>query len=309
MKTFFFSAFILFNASWANAADFAQELCGEEYTTATPVKDWYGDEKNFCRKAYCKNDVVEVDRERCVKPSKDQENIIMIVTEDQVKGHDVMGYKGKADFVYIEDGDMCFEACKPAEEKKLFGKKIVSGLSRKSCVECFKNRKGNYENSFEYKEVGKRLFPNQKCYFACRDPKGPIVTSRKLTTECEQCVGLNGHPGEYFQHLVDKDGQCYEIDSNNRRWSVPYFFCGKNKNIMTTTFEFASSYTVRTLLFKEKPQCKEIDVQTGGQIFSRVVGSSFCESENKNNSDRTIIPDKSNPSKSKSKSGNSATKQ
>lgn len=308
MKTTIFAVLILFTTS-VFASDFSEEVCGPEYNTTRAIKDWYGDAKSLCRKVFCKNDTVEIERESCLQPMKDTENIIMVKTGDNYRGQQSTGYKGKADFVYIEEGDMCFDACKPVEEKKLFGKKVVSSFERSSCIECFKNRKGEYDNSFEYKEIGKRLYPNQKCYFACRDPKGPIVTSRKLTQECEQCVGLNGHPGEKFRHLVDKDGQCYEIDSEYRRWSVPYFLCGKNKDLMSTTFQWESSYSVKTIFFKEKPKCREIDTETGGKIFSRVVGSSFCESENKDNSDRGIIPDKSKPVKSNSKTGSSATKQ
>lgn len=308
MKRLFLFALISFNITIAHSAEYAQELCGEGFSS-TPVNDWKGDEKKFCRKAVCKNETLEISRERCVSPLKDVENIISVSTQDHIRGPNIASYKSKADFVYIEEGDACFESCKPEEVKKLFSTKTISGLQRPACVECFKNRKGEYDNSFEYKEIGKRLFPNQKCYFACRDPKGPIVTSRKLKTECEQCVGLNGHQGEKFEYLKDRQGQCYEIDYNNGKWTVPSFLCGKNKNLMTTTYEWGSSYTVKTIFFKEKPDCKEVDTQTGGRIFSRVVGSSFCDTGSKDNSDRSIVPDKSSPGKSNSKNGSSATKQ
>lgn len=309
MKRLFFFALIAISMTTSHSAEYAQELCGEGFSSITPINDWIGDEKKFCKKAICKNDVVEISRERCVSPMKEVENIISVETEDHIKGHNLLSYKGKADFVYIEEGDACFEACKPEEVKKLFSTKTVSGLKRPSCVECFKKRKGEYDNSFEYKEIGKRLYPNQKCYFACRDAKGPIVTSRKLKTECEQCVGLNGHQGEEFRYLKDRHGQCYEIDYDNGKWTVPAFLCGKNKDLMTTTYEWGSSYSVKTILFKQKPDCKEVDVQTGGHFFSRVVSSSFCDTESKDNSDRSIVPDKSSPGKSNSKARSSATKQ
>lgn len=310
MKSLFFISFCFLLGVNALAGDFAQELCGPESKESKLVSAWKKKDGKYCSQVTCKIANRDLQREKCFY-QKEHENEVTITYDDSYRGPESAGYEGKAEFVQLNENDSCFDACRPMK-KKILGLKLKDevGLNRESCRQCFEARDHKkYDESIHYKEIGKRLYPSEKCYQLCKDPKGPIVLDRKPSVECQQCVGLNGFTAEAFEYMLVKDGNCFEIDKENAKRKVPNHFCAPHDGIILTYYKSGSPYTLSTIFMKKKPICQELDDKTDGALYIKGVDSSNCETAAMDNSDRNHVPDKTSNGNSKQPSKGSATKQ
>ena len=186
----------------------------------------------------------------------------------------------------MHEGEVCLEACLPVE-KKAFGMKMKTeqGLDRETCRTCFMNRRDSiYDGSYHYKAIGKTLYTGNKCSEYCLDKKGPIQLAHAPSLECQQCVGINGFPGEKFSYLLDGK-HCFELDSTNRRRVVPMSFCKQTENVITTIYKAKRD---GNFIFGYTDICEEIDEKTMGNIFRKTVSSNLCVTEAVDDSDRSI---------------------
>ncbi len=310
MKSLFYISFFLVLVLNAQAGDFAQELCGSDAKESKLVSGWKKKEGKYCSQVACKIGNRDIQREKCFY-QKEYENEVTVTYNDSFHGPETTGYEGKAEFVQLYENDSCFDACRPMK-KKLLGLKLKDevGLDRESCRQCFEARDHKkYDDSIHYKEIGKRLYPSEKCYQLCKDPKGPFVLERKPTVECQQCVGLNGFTAEAFEYMLVNDGTCFEIDKDNTKRKVPNHFCAPHDGIILTYYKSGSPYTLSTIFMKKKPICQELDEKTGGVLYKKGVDSSYCETAAMDNSDRNHIPEKTSNGNSKRPSKGNATKQ
>lgn len=298
---------LTFTAAYAD--EFARHLCDQEATEAKLLQPWKKKEGKFCTEVFCQVGKNTIKREKCFY-QQEHENEVVMTYNDMIDGPEVAGMKGHAEFVRLHDVDACYVACRP-EKRKILGISVKDavGLKRESCQECFKKREHfKYDSSFHYQEVGKRLFPSQKCYQMCIDPLGPILQDRKLTVDCEKCVGLNGHAPEQFDYVLTKRNECLEIDQSLERRLVPNHFCAST-DVIYTQYQQASSYTLKTIFLKKKPDCFEVDDRTVGGLYKISVNPSRCERPVTDNTDRSIIPDKSHDSDRKVKPASGASRQ
>ncbi|MCM2351070.1 MAG: hypothetical protein NDI69_13695 [Bacteriovoracaceae bacterium] len=301
---------LLTTSSWAN--DFAQKLCDADSTKAQLLSPWKKKNKKYCTQVACQRGANSITREKCFYQEEHENEVVVTYSDDvNVTGPNLMADQSRAEFVRLHEEDSCFNACAPVKKKGLLKIKLIAGLERDSCRECFEKREHKpYDESFEYKEIGKRLYPSQKCFFLCRDPKGPIVTERKLSPACQQCVGANGLRGEDFSYMLNHEKNCFEVDFDNEVRSVPAHLCARPVDeIILTHYQSDSPYNLSTIFLKQKPPCRELDNRTNGLLYKRSVDHSHCDSEARDNSDRNNIPEKSVTPKSKSISGNNTSKQ
>lgn len=301
--------FFLIFSPVVEAKQMAQDLCDPDSTKAELISPWKEKKDKHCMEVSCQTGPKSIKREKCFY-QKEHQNEVIVTYEDVVSGPELLAYQSRAEFVRLHDGEACFDACRPQEKKGIFKNKIISGLERESCRQCFEKRAhAPYDESFEYKEIGKRLYPSQKCFLLCRDPKGPIVTERKLSPECLACVGGDGIAGESFEYMLDQEGECFEVDSERKVRTVPRHLCAKQNQLILTHYENGSAYTVKTILFKEKPECHELDNRTNGSLYKKIVHAGHCDIKDKDNSDRNIIPEKNPNQKSRPRLGNGSSHQ
>lgn len=228
---------IFFETSlWAKSLP--ERVCGNEYSSSKLIRDWHQDRTiEDCLQENCLPGMhSELEKKKferiglkycaissCVKLEKSDEirkcfsqtapNIFIISTYTKIdNSHQFI----EKPFTLTSD-DMCYEDCRPLSNKFLsFVTAGSFGLQRESCQKCFKDRDLSSLDlsSFIYPEIGKRLYEGQKCYNICKDPGGDIVTHRKLSLACKQCVGVDGNLSMESHFIKMLNGKCLEVIKN-----------------------------------------------------------------------------------------------
>jgi hypothetical protein len=299
------------------AKSLPERICGSDYSNAVLTQDWYQDMtiedcikdnclpsmhdqlnsiiykrigKKYCATSKCSNADKTEEIRKCI--SQTAPNLIMISTYKKSNKTSELTEKR---FVFASD-DLCYEDCKSTKSKFL---SLVNssgvGLERVSCQKCFEERDLNTLDfdSYLYPEIGKRIFEGQVCYSMCKDPEGSIVTSRKLSGECQKCVGINGNTVVVSHFIKRLDGYCYEVINKKVNSRVPIEAC-KEGNVGFTTLvkEVKSSFANLIWGGPTSSFCYEVDDETNGEILHAPSDSKDCLGSS-DNSSRTIPKDNS----------------
>lgn len=283
MKSFLLAALFLFLLPNVEA-----RICDPGQTTLRADSEWKTEEDEICISARCKSSEFEFDRKKCIhNQERGKENTVVVSYSDWVTSGNTSRNIGRSERITINKEDQCFNACTP--EKKFL--KSVSGLDRKSCLECFKNRTGIHDETLNYPELGRTLYKGTKCHQVCRDKEGPITNTRTLTAECQQCIGLNGIVGESFQYLQTRSGTCQEFDQNLRRNPVDPIMCRNAQELIHTTFERQQSWG--QMFSGSKGSCYELDDKTFGDIYKVHSDEANCDFAPVNSSEQNkdkVVP-------------------
>lgn len=287
-------------------ADLAGNICDPLATQKTLVSDWKKESNgnDLCANAVCRMNGRDIPRELCIREQEpNKENMVSVFYQDFIHDPGVSRMEGKSFRIILNPQDQCFSACEP--KKKILGSE--AGLKRRTCVECFKARTDltNYDESFLYPEIGKRLYKGSKCHELCRDKEGPFISPRQLTPACQQCVGVNGLVAEVFEYMITSSGRCFEVDKDNKYRMIDNQFCQNSTELIRTTFEISKSLT--ELFTGGAGRCLELDDKTYGQIYKISAEMSKCDPSSINNDDRNSVSDRerSSPAVNAPRSGSS----
>ncbi|WPU64565.1 hypothetical protein [Peredibacter starrii] len=302
----------LFSGIAFGQSEITDQFCDNTFTNKKLISNWRvvkkEKRKEFCAEVECTGPEGEMKRERCFYQRPEHPNLILMNQEDQIRTDKLASYKGRLFEHVLKVGDTCFEECRPVE-RTLMGikRKDIYGMERESCMTCFSKRKDiTFDDSYEYPEIGRRLYYGEKCHYICKDKPGEFsFTPRVLTEECKQCVGTR------FEYLSTKRGACLEVDSDRAMRPVPQHFCSqKGIDLFVTKYTQGSPYNWKSMLFKVKPDCFEVDDQTNGAIFKITVDQKYCEPKNEVLDTDRVEGKDVRPSTDKSKNSNSkASKQ
>lgn len=266
--------------------DIPEQFCDNSFTSKRLLSNWRlekGKREEYCAEVECTGPEGDVKRKRCFFQREEHPNTILMSQEDNIRTDKLASYKSRLFEHVLMVGDTCFEECRPAA-KTFMGikRKDVHGLDRESCLACFTKRKDlSFDDSYEYPEIGRRLYYGEKCHYMCKDKPGQFsFEKRVLTEECKQCIGMK------FEYLLTKSSACYEVDSERGMRPVPKSFCAPSADLIMTHYAEGSIYSLKTIFFKVKPDCYELDDQTNGAIFKIVVDRAYCDSKGITNSDR-----------------------
>lgn len=270
------------------ASDTARVICGKDAAFARLKEDWKFNKKenSYCASAHCPYPDGSMWREQCIKRSEHhtQENQITISHRDHYQSSQKSGVSSRVAYELINKDDACFETCKPEAKDK----KILYGIDRKSCVECLKQKTAaELTDTLNYPELEKPIVSGTKCYSLCADKPGPFSAVRVLSVDCLSCVK------ERFYFIVTKSGACMEVDRDKRMRMVDKNLCQAPNELEFTAYQFKKSFWQS--LAGDKGDCNEVDIATGGEIFSRLVESEYCDDKAVNNTDRNSVDDKPKP--------------
>lgn len=290
-------------SAWSQSSDqeFVERLCEGSSPENKLVSNWRKSDDGFCAEVFCKDGEREIQRKKCfVHKSKEEPNTIWETYNDTIKAPNSYGIKGFGYDRRLYPGESCFNECTPVK-KSILGIRIKDefGLERESCRSCFANLKINKRDSnYFIPEVNMTMYSGMKCYSLCRLPKGEFKKSRDYSPECQSCVGMNGLMPEKFDYLVNQDNSCWEVEKMETIRAVPHHICKDKENLLTTSYKSGSAYTFKTIFMKNEPECHEIDEETAGELYDRLVDPSHCRTENIVDTDRSI-PTKDNASSGK----------
>lgn len=277
---------LAFSHSVFGQAVLAQFICGNG-AQSTLVEAWKETRPHrYCSKANCTVSGSSFTRTRCVNQFEDlvPQNAFFISNTDSYTSPSVRN-ETFTERVTLAYDHQCFQSCRP--ERGMMGTK--AGFQRRTCVDCFKRLTPEVRNSISYPELGGLTLERQtKCWYACHDQEGQIKNERILSESCKQCIGLGGFMPESFQYLRTIEGQCFEIDHENRRWPVNASMCSNRSNLLTTQYEIYK--TLFELATGRPGNCVERDDKTWGLIYRVRVAATNCEGEHVNQSDRNIAP-------------------
>ncbi|MFP5492802.1 MAG: hypothetical protein ACLGG0_14970 [Bacteriovoracia bacterium] len=274
--------------SWA---DTARVICGKDAAFAKLERDWKFNKKenSHCASAHCPYPDGSMIRQQCITRFEHHthDNQIAITFRDSYQGHQVSGVKSRVAFELINKDDACFESCKPEQK----GKKVIFGIDRKPCVECLKQKTAaEMIDTLNYPELEKPIVSGTKCYSLCSDKPGPFSAVRVLSPECTSCVK------ERFYFIVSKSGACMEVDSEKKMRMVNKNLCQAPNEIEFTEYRFKQSFWQS--FTGDAGDCHEVDIATGGNIFSRPTQQEYCNDKAVNDTDRNIVDDKQKSSPS-----------
>ena len=255
-------------------SDIPLQFCGEEYPERELVSNWRKTDGKFCAKAACRNGESTLERQRCIY-QREYPNTILMSQHDDFRSKDVAQYKSREDDFILNEGDTCFEECKPVPKTLLgFKQKDIFGVARESCRICFANRNDiNGDGSYINPVTQKRIFQDQKCHFPCKGEKGDFG-KRTVSAECKACSG------EYFQFIQTKSSNCYEVDEVGGKRLVTPQLCKKDPDLSLTQYKQSSSFSFASLIFGAKPDCFEVDEKSEGTLLKFEVDRKKCESAN-----------------------------
>lgn len=292
MKEFFAMTLILILSAGAfGATNLASLICEPGVAPVRIASGWKAEKSKkhdqVCASAICKNDKLEYERIKCIREQvKGQENTVVVSYTSLISQSNSFKSMSSVEWHTINKEDQCFDACKPGKQ----GSKTVAGLERESCMECFQNRGYRGKEDLNYPEIGKMIDAGSKCYKACQDKPGPIVSERVLSIECQQCVGFNKANKEQFYYVLTQKGECLEIDKNLVRYKVKEEVCKKAPGLIHTYY--AKGKTIQSWVSGGESHCNELDEETGGQIFKARVLLSKCEASSINDADRNLFSDR-----------------
>lgn len=287
--------FFIFFSTNTFGAGIEEQFCDSEYTEKRLVSDWKIVSKKLCAEVECSNGQKSQRRQRCISQGG-QPNQIHITQDDDLREPNKSGSHGSLHEFVVIAGDACFEACRPTIKKSMFKEKVIFGAERESCAQCFSKRTDlNFDKSFLYPEIGKRIYYGQKCHYLCKDKPGVYSEEKRvLSNECQACVK------EKFEYIRIKSNACIESAWPNEIRVVPNQLCS-NKETISTEYKKISS------LFQSfvgsSPDCYEVDERTQGSLFKRRTEPVYCDPAAVVDSDRQggkNVDTESNKSRSKS---------
>ena len=308
--------FILIFTSLFSVIAFGQneipdQFCDNSFTNKKLISNWRvvkkEKRKEFCAEAECTGPEGEMKRERCFYQRPEHPNTILMNQDDQIRTDKLASYKGRLFEHVLMVGDTCFEECRPVERTFMgIKRKDIYGMDRESCMSCFAKRKDiTFDDSYDYPEVGRRLYYGEKCHYMCKDKSGEFTFGKRvLTEECKECIGTR------FEYILTKSSSCLELDADRNKRPVPQKFCAPNSDLIMTHYVEGSGFTLKAIFLKGKPDCFEVDDHTNGALFKMLVDNERCASKNEiSNADREEGKN-IQPSSDKSKNVNSkASKQ
>ena len=102
-----------------------------------------------------------------------------------------------------------------------------------------------------------------------------------------------------------------EIDDDfeNKKIPVDEIVCQKYSRVISTYYKKGSEYSLRVLLWKEDPECLEVDEKTHGSMFTKTVESSLCLEESVDDSSRNRSKDNDTNEVKKSRQSSKAIKE
>lgn len=295
---------LVFSQAALAAIDIANQFCGSEYTEKILDSNWRKEGDKYCAQASCKNNDSLLERKRCMY-QREHANTILVSQSDNFRGKNLAQYKARENTFIVNEGDTCYEECRPVANTFLgIKRKDIFGVERESCRICFANRSDTInDGSYINPVTQQRLYEGQKCHFPCQDKKGDF-SKRAISQECVACSG------QKFQLLLTKKNNCYELDLEGGIRIIPNHLCSSSKELTLTMYVSRSSFSLSSLIFGAKPECMEVDEETQGALFKNIVDQARCDS-NKGivNSDRSQGKDVDTKTNSKKASGGQTTQQ
>ncbi|MCO4755013.1 MAG: hypothetical protein KC478_11070, partial [Bacteriovoracaceae bacterium] len=282
----FVSVFFCFGATGSEFAKF----CNEEGQFKRLVSPWtYSPDKGMCLEIECADVDQSITRERCFKGGS-ASNVIELHIKDGISRDESFSFHNTYSEVVLAEGETCFNECMP-EKTTVIGIEVgvEQGLERKSCRQCFSKRTDlSREGTITIPSVGVKLYSGMKCYNLCQFEKNDYQVKPVYPVECQKCVGFNGQDGEEFEYLLNKEGRCYEVDSQKKLRVVPKHLCeGHNEEApILTKYVKDSEFSIQGFLFNSLQPCVEIDEKTTGSIYKGSADLSNCETESIDNSSR-----------------------
>lgn len=317
----FLLIFIIIRPLWAKSLE--ERICGNKFNSASLSSDWKINNspsfcemyphhcneemraqeyeikrdkvgKTFCASASCFNENQKVELQKCFyQTTSNLFHYIIKRQENKVTESRTFSFP-------ITDKDVCYEDCKTIKNRFLpFSILETRGLNRESCQKCFMERDDDInfdKSSISYPEIGQKFYRGQKCFELCKDPDDRIVFDRKLSLDCQKCVGINGYKGDSFRFIKTKNGECFEVENDLKiRATIPQA-CNSEKTTFTFFKKEKSSTFYQFFKDAESP-CFEMDNQSGGRLLIRQTDQSHCEKEQfPNNINRNMPVEKITPS-------------
>lgn len=304
----FFLSLLLFSS--VSLASDVEILCGNTNEGSQVLSSMDKVSKyRWCMIGVCEENSKKFEREKCVRyidEDNPAENAFLVSHSEVHRDTNLYASKGKAGFYRLYPGDSCFEECRPFEKKTFLGlgssKKL--GLENKKCAQCLmKLPVVDDSDSYEVVGHGVKVYKGQKCHGLCRLPEGPYLDYRPYSSECLNCIGVEGIK-PVFEYLIDMSGNCYELREGAYQGvsKVPEMFCKENTKIHGTYYKKASKFSMATLIFKEEPKCSEVDTKSNGKYFNRQVDTKFCDPDHVNDDQRGNSKDSSSPAATRNSS-------
>ena len=309
MKSVFWLFLSLFYCLYVSATE-PGEFCDPGTQKSELISDWSDVGEKHCLEVQCLKEGETIQRSRCFK-SGTHANTIEVYFRDIIRGEELYAEKSFFKEVVLVPGVTCFDECRPKEEMVLgLWRSTKKGLERDSCKRCFQNRGDEpQEEPYYLEKAQKWLYPGMRCYHRCQFIKGEFSQQRPYPLECKKCVGMDGHEALEFEYLITKDGTCYEYDFENKKIPVDEIVCQKYSRVISTYYKKGSEYSLRVLLWKEDPECLEVDEKTHGSMFTKTVESSLCLEESVDDSSRNRSKDNDTNEVKKSRQSSKAIKE
>ena len=297
---------------FTHAAPFTvAQVCGDNKFPGNAIVDPLErvSKEEWCVVARCDTAKERITRSLCVKQRGKKESEVnphqySITQRDLYETDNSSGSRGSLlDSIELYKTDSCFQYCKPE------GKTI--GREKPSCMECLLKapRSGD---KYELKGKGVTLYKGQQCFYECK-PIGRENDMPVYSQKCLECAGVSTSQkaGQYQaqkHYMIDGFNKCLEFIEYeyNKVFAVPMELCKKAPKVYGTVFKRDSGYSVKTLIFGEKPACREIDDFSYGGYLNRETLDSKCPDGNMNDNDRNSGKD--TPTKSGSSGKTSGTK-
>lgn len=284
MVTFLFS-------SWTYATT-TEILCGNTNPSSSLISKLAKNGKyEWCMSGVCEENSKTFERTKCVKHlGEDQphENSFSVSHSETHREPNSLSLKSYAGFYRLYPEDSCYEECRPEEKKNFLGiSKQKLGLDKEQCARCMIKLPPHNPESYEVVGHGVTVHKGQQCFSLCRLPGGPYLDHRPYSTECLNCIGVQGVK-PIFEYLVNKSGECFELRDGRYQGAskVPESFCKSGPFVYSTHYKKSSKFAMSTLIFGEPQKCYEVDDKSDGKYYTRQVQSNFCDNETIDDSQR-----------------------